>query len=165
MKTLFVFVFLLATLLNMVALQMLPDRVATHFGKDGRPDGWMAKDQNFYIMQGLYLFLFLMFYFMPALIVKTPVRYVSLPNRDYWLSAENREKTVEKIAGGMYVYGILLFLFFVAIGYLTTEANLNDPVRLDESKFGIALVLFLMLTIIWTVRFMLAFRLPEGTEY
>ena len=161
MKNIFVLIFLAATVMNIISWQMLPDRVATHFGEDGRPNGWMSKDNNLFILQGLYVFLFLIFYFMPVLIVKTPAKYVSLPNRDYWLSPENRKMTMDKIAAAMYEFGIYLFLFFIGIGYLTTQANLDPPVRLDESKFIIMLILFFGLTIYWTVKFMLAFRLPK----
>jgi len=162
MKSAFILLFLIVTLMNVWAWQMLPDKVATHFGENGRPDGWMSKDTNFLIMQALYLFLFLMFYYTPVLIFKTSAKWVSLPNREYWLCDENREITQKKISSGMYEYGIYLFLFFAFLGYLTLQANLNPPVRLDESAFLIALVIFLSLTIYWTVRFILMFRLPKN---
>ncbi|MBN2102675.1 DUF1648 domain-containing protein [bacterium] len=162
MKSTFILIFLIVTLMNVFAWQLLPEKIATHFGKGGRPNGWMSKDANFVVMQGLYLFLFLMFYYSSVLIFKTPQKWISLPNREYWLREENRDITRQKISNGMYEYGIYLFLFFGFIGHLTMHANLNPPVRLDESRFLIALFLFLGLTVYWTVKFILMFRLPKS---
>lgn len=161
MKSTFIIVFLLATVLNLYVWQILPDRVAVHFGHGGRPNGWAGKDANFLMIQGMYVFLFLMFYYLPVLVSKTPSRWVNLPNRNFWMSPENRDITRQKIANFMYEMGIYFFLFFVFIGYLTAQANLNPPVQLDESKFLIAMMIFWILIIYWTVKLFIAFRIPK----
>lgn len=162
MKSAFIIIFLMITVMNVIAWDVLPDQVAVHFGQGGQPNGWASKDSNFFIMQGLYVFLFLMFYYTPVLVFKTPSQWISLPNRDFWLSPENIEITKQKITNAMYEFGIYMFLFFGVIGYLTTQANQNPPVRLDESRFMIGLIAFFGLTAYWTVKFILAFRLPKN---
>lgn len=152
----------MASALNIYNWQILPDRVAVHFGNGGEPNGWAGKDSNFFITQGLYVFMFLMFYGSPFLISKIPSRWVNIPNRDYWLNPENRNITQTKMTTFMSEMGIYILLFFIYIGQLTVQANLNPSVRLDESEFCIALWIFCILIIYWMVKFLLAFRKPSN---
>ena len=61
-----------------------------------------------------------------------PRRWISLPNRDYWLRLEHRSQAVEKLGRHIWRFGTALFLFMFFAGLLTLRANLSDPVRLDE---------------------------------
>ena len=161
MKSAFIILFILLTVMNIITWHMLPDRVASHFGKDGQPDGWLSKNSHFFLMQGLYVFMFLMFYFSPVLIFKVPPQSVNLPNRDFWLSPENREQTRQKISNAMYEMGVYIFLFFGFIGYLAFQANQDPPFCLNESIFIIGLCGFFALTIYWIIKFMLSFKKPN----
>lgn len=61
----------------------------------------------------------------------------------------------------LWAFGTALFLFLLAVGPLTLKANLADPVRLDERLFLIALSVFLLYTLYWTLALYRAFRLPK----
>src|SRR4051812_3401648 len=71
----------------------LPDKVATHFGAGGRPDGWMSRTAHLLFMAAFGLafpfFLVGLFYILRFM----PDSSFNLPRRDYWLAPERRAET------------------------------------------------------------------------
>jgi Kef-type K+ transport system membrane component KefB len=61
-------------------------------------------------------------------------------------------------------FGIAIFLFFVVVGLLVIQANLSNPVWLNEKLLLFALILFLLYTVYWVVKLFRAFRRPNETE-
>ena len=51
---------------------LLPERVATHFAADGRPNGWMSKDKHFWFMAGFGVGLPLFITVIPEFRIGTP---------------------------------------------------------------------------------------------
>jgi uncharacterized membrane protein len=71
----------------------LPERVASHFDLAGRPDDYQSRLQ-FVLTAGLLdVMLLILFLALPALIARTPVRMVNLPNKEYWFAPERRALT------------------------------------------------------------------------
>ena len=123
MRNLFIALFILLTILNFIVYTQSPERMASHFGPGGRPDGWISKEAHFYLMQGMETFLLLLFLFIPELMVRTPVRWVNLPNREFWFAPENRSLLKEKLNVLMPEMGVYLFLFFGGLNLLILRAN------------------------------------------
>ena len=92
---------------------------------------------------------------------RLPPNWINLPHRAYWLSPARRESTITRMSRRLWAFGTALFLFLLAVGLLTLKANLGDPVRLDEPVFLVALSLFLLYTLYWTLALYRAFRLPK----
>ncbi|HVK06735.1 MAG TPA: DUF1648 domain-containing protein, partial [Armatimonadaceae bacterium] len=65
---------------------LLPERVASHFGPDGRADGWTAKDAFIGVSVGTILFLSVFMSALSALIARIPDEAINLPNKEYWLA-------------------------------------------------------------------------------
>ncbi|MET0068424.1 MAG: DUF1648 domain-containing protein [Candidatus Thiodiazotropha sp.] len=162
MRTSFIASFLANLVLAILSLVMLPDRVAIHFGQGGMPDGWASNLTSTLIMLGLHTLLFCSLYFSPRLLVSAPAKWISLPNRDYWLKPEHRAQAVAILSQQMWQFGTVLFLFMLFVGLLTLKANLSDPVRLDEVPLIVALVIFLVYTAYWTFALLRAFRIPHN---
>jgi uncharacterized membrane protein len=162
MRTAFIVSFLANVILAVASLVILPDRVAIHFGLGGSPDGWATKQSNTLIMLAIHTLVFCSLYFSPKLLEAVPVRWISLPNRDFWLRPERRAQAMEKMSRSVWQFGTALFLFLLFMGYLTVKANLSDPVRLDEGPLWFALVIFLIYTGYWVVALLKAFRLPSA---
>lgn len=162
MRLAFVVSFLANVLLSLASLVILPERVAIHFGIGGAPDGWASSQVSTLLMLGIHVLLFLSLYLSPKLLTKAPGKWVSLPNREYWLAPERRTQTAERFSRSMWQYGTALFLFLFYVGLLTMRANLSDPVQLDERSLLIGLVIFLTYTTIWTVALLRSFRVPKS---
>ena len=66
---------------------------------------------------------------------------------------------MERFSRHLWRFGIALFLFMLLTGFLVLKANLSDPVRLDEGPLMMALVIFLVYTVYWTIALLKAFRI------
>jgi uncharacterized membrane protein len=161
MQAAFILSFLSNLVLALISLAVLPERVAIHFGFGGIPDGWASSLASTLMVIGTDAFLFIALYFSPRLVDRVPAKWFNLPNRDYWLVPERRQRAVRMISGCVWLFGTALFLFMFVIGLLTLRANLTDPVHLNETAFLSALVVFLAYTIYWTIALVRAFRIPK----
>jgi uncharacterized membrane protein len=158
----FILSFLANVLLSLASLAILPEHVAVHFGLGGAPDGWASSQVSTLMMLGMHTLLFVGLSLSPNRLAKVPSKWISLPNRDYWLAPERRAQTMERLSRSMWHFGTALFLFMFFIGLLTIRANLSDPVRLDERSLLIALGVFLAYTAFWTVALLRAFRVSQS---
>jgi uncharacterized membrane protein len=161
MRKLLVLVFCANIILWAVSLHLLPAQVAIHFGKGGMPDSWAAKQINALLFLVLEVPLFAFFFFAPALVFRIPEKYLSLPNKQYWLREEMRPFLKKMLASKMAEFGSIFFLFLFGVGLLTIQANLADPVRLDERLFLVVFVAFMAYTVIWCVELIWALRPPK----
>ena len=162
MRTIFCVVFAANVLLWLVSLVVLPDEVAVHFGRGGAPDSWASKEWNALVFVLLETPLFLLLWYGPSLPLGLPPRFVSVPNKEYWLRGENQPAFKKKMQHLMARFGTAFFLFFFCIGVLTVQANLSQPVRLNEQAFFPVLVLFLVYTVVWSIGLIRSFRVPDG---
>jgi hypothetical protein len=161
MRTIFFVAFAANVLLWLLSLVVLPDQVAVHFGRGGVPDSWASKEWNALVFVLLEIPLFLLLWYAPSLPLGLPPRFVSVPNKDYWLRKENQPAFKQKMQHLMAQFGTAFFLFFFCVGVLTLQANLSEPVRLNEQAFFPVLVLFLVYTVVWSIGLIRSFRVPE----
>ena len=73
---------------------LLPDRLASHFGASGMPNGWMTKPQFFITYAVVLLPAFIVEFWVHRKVAKTPEAKLRLPNKEYWLAAERRAETL-----------------------------------------------------------------------
>jgi uncharacterized membrane protein len=154
-------VFLLAILFNLGSLLFLPENVAIHFGRGGMPDSWASRTFHVVFSTVLMVLLYAGFALSPKLLEGTPARYINLPNREYWLREENLPEAIRRMAGLMYSFGIATGLLLLSAAVLSAEANLSDPVRLNESVFLPLVIVFLVYTVVWIFRLFAEFRVQE----
>lgn len=152
MRRLMITAFAANLLLTLVSLLMLPDQVAIHFRGGGTPDAWASKWANAIIFMVIQIPLFALFMSVGRLTLNTPARWISLPGKNYWLQAENREELKARISALMEEFGCVLFTFLFIVGLLTLEANLSDPVRLNEPLFLVCFAGFMFYTLYWLVK-------------
>ena len=161
MRSLFILTFLANVALAAMSPFILPAKVAIHFGRGGYPDSWASSEFHALIFIALHVPLFLLFLYMPPLVLKLPSKIVSLPNKDYWLAENNRHLVKGMLSGLMFEYGFALFAFLLGVSILTIQANLSDPVRLNEGIFFVILTVFMLYTIYWCVKIFSAFKVPS----
>ena len=97
-------------------LPRLPDRLATHFGNNGRPNGWMDRDTFRWFYWIMVLGVPIFFAGITALIRVLPPSLVNIPNREYWLAPERRRETLHRmvdlmslLSAGTMAFLLLLF--------------------------------------------------------
>jgi uncharacterized membrane protein len=153
--------FLANIALALVSLAILPERVAIHFGQGGAPNGWASSRASTLFMIGINVLIFCGLYFSPKLISALPGKWISLPNRDYWLAPERLAQTTQRFGHYLWQFGVAVFIFMFVAGALTIQANLSEPIRLNERVFLVALVSLLVFTVYWTALLLRAFRTPH----
>ncbi len=161
MRKIFIASFAANIMLGIYSSFTLPSRVATHFGSGGVPDGWASVGAHTFLVLGIEIVLFLALYYSPGLMLKTPPQWINIPHKEYWLKPENRERMRDAVSKLMWRFGTALFLFLFILGLLSLEANLSDPVRLDEKPLFWALGIFGVYLILWCISLARAFRIPD----
>ncbi len=155
-----IFTALLGIALTIVMAQYLPDRVATHFSFSGIPNAWSSNLTNTAFFCAMYLLMNLLFLAIPWLLRKLPASLINMPNRDYWLSPERRESSVQRVGVYMAAFAVGMNLFMIAVESLTFAANRSMVPLSPVSIIAIGLA-FLLFLIFWAIRFVRAFRLPR----
>lgn len=153
-------VFVANLLLSAVSLAILPDQVAIHFAGGGKPDSWASKEFNAAIFLVLEVPFFLMFYFAHMLTQGVSSRFLNIPNKGYWLQKENISVFQKKFGFYMAEFGVAIFVFFFCLTGLTIQANLSEPVRLNETWFMVVFVGYMLYTVSWLVRLVRGLRIP-----
>jgi uncharacterized membrane protein len=131
----------------------LPDRVAIHFGSNGVPDGWASNLTNLVLAVTLYLSMVVLFMVIPLIVRKVPARFISLPNREHWLSDERVDSTIGKLSHYLNIFGIAIIIFFLILGYYVYIANMSNPIALNEMAIWLIAGGFLVFTIVWLILF------------
>lgn len=134
----------LAVLAWMVAV--LPERVPTHFGTGGEPDGWSSK-------VGALAFAVLMpllFAYPLPLISKLVMRWpegINVPNREWWTATAPRIRRFERlIREDMWLMAALMLGLFVAVEVSIVVASQSESGEQSSAFFLGPLVVFLALT-------------------
>jgi uncharacterized membrane protein len=161
MRRLLIAAFVTNLALTVVALLMLPEQVAIHFGTGGRPDGWASKWTQAVIFLVIEVPLFALFMSAGRLTRRLPARWVSLPNRDYWLRRENRAELEARFTAPMQEFGLVLFVFLFVVGLLVLDANLSDPVRLNETVFLTGFVAYMLYVVYWLAKLVRGLKAPR----
>jgi uncharacterized membrane protein len=153
---------LVATAAYVIAtVPALPERVASHFGAGGRPDGWMTRD-------GYRLFMLAFGVALPLVVVGAVgvlPRFVpggtNVPNRDYWFAGDRREASLDFMLAHACWLGVLMETMIAAVHWRVLAANAATPVALATAPFVALLVAFFILLAVWIVVLYRRFRLPR----
>ena len=138
----------------------LPARMAVHFGAGGEANRWSSRESYVAVMIGLVVAIPLL---LLALMVWLPRRGVcacKLPNRDYWLAPERRERTFDRLSGFAGVAGCLVVALMVAVHLIVIEANAGTRPALPTAPFLTVMLGFVVAMIAWTIALSYGFRRP-----
>lgn len=157
MDSLVVFVILLALCLVLIGhyYPRLPDPLASHFGRDGTPDGWMSKASFLDFALTLLGIFSLLFVGLRFWLRKIPVSLINLPHRDYWLAPERREATLEFIARHLMWFGSATLALFADMFHQTFRVNLGQAGHLEHPVLTLVvyLVAIFSLLLVLLVKF------------
>jgi uncharacterized membrane protein len=128
--------FILAILLCLVQAAyyypLLPDRVASHFGASGQPDAWSGKDTFLKIYLIAVAFIAILFSGMGFILRKTPSSLINLPNKDYWLSPERRQETLDLLSRQFFSFGSATLLLLLDIFHQAFRVHLGKALTLEH---------------------------------
>ncbi len=156
--------FLSCGLINWFLTLGLPDRVATHFNMDGIPDDTMTLFQ-YQIFISVFTILFPIFMcFMIGVLPGLIPTFANIPNRDFWFSPAQKQKTLNYLFSMGGVMGIVMALFFVGMNLVTVLANKNVPQQLPMVPFFILLGLYLLSVLIWVILLTLKFKRIDSSK-
>ena len=134
-------------------------KMASHFDATGRANGWMPREGFFITYLLVLALLSLVFILVPKLLLWIPDSLINLPNKHYWLAAGRRVQTGKIIERYMGTAGNLTIVFLICVFQMVFVANLEKQSRLPGFMW-LLIAVFLFLMVIWSVRFIRAFRLP-----
>lgn len=156
---------LIAIALNAVVVwnltQRLPERVATHFDLQGRPDSWASREAFFW--QAL-LFPTVMGLFLAGLgwlITRLPNVRMNVPNQEFWSLPENKPVALAALRDWMDWFAAGMVVWLTGLFYLIYSAQVPSPRPLDMGGFGMWMVVFFVGSFAGVVGLMRRFRL-EG---
>ena len=135
----------------------LPERVATHFGLEGKANGWMSHGIYLSFAGAFPLVIALVFAGVAALAQLLPARYFNLPRRDFWLAPERRATTVGIIRSRLTWLLCLMTLFFAGLHGLTIAANRIHPPQLPMGGLLLLVIVFLVSVMIWMALMLMRF--------
>jgi uncharacterized membrane protein len=155
-------VFALSLITSVVGYVLLPDEIASHFGPGGQPDGWSPKWFFTVMMVIIDVVMFALFYWSPRLLDKVDRRFLSLPNRDYWLVDARLPAAAAKLAQYLAEFGMATFYLLIYAKIATIQANLAENPGLRETVFVWVIFVYMLYTVVWCVRLVMAYRIPPG---
>lgn len=123
-----------------------------------------SKAVNLVVMQSFETVSFLLFLFIPTLIMKTPLHRMNLPNKEFWFAEKMQEVTKKKMEVIIYEFGISTLVFFAMISTAVFNANVGFSgvkVSLDTTIVGIFTVIYIAYTIVWVIRLVRSFGNAE----
>lgn len=162
MRFVLVAVLVISLVIAAVGYVMMPDRVASHFGSDGQADSWSSKGSFTALMALVDLMMFAMFYYTHVLLEQVDSRFLSLPNREYWLTKQNKPAAIAKMRDFMAEFGVATLLLLMYAKISTIMANTGSEERLNSGILLGVIIIYLAYTLWWCVRLVRSYRIPEG---
>jgi uncharacterized membrane protein len=135
----------------------LPLRVASHFNSAGTPDGWMSRAAYLWSMFGIMLAITLLLIGTFYSIRFFPCSTINLPEKEYWLAPDRRNKTFDAIFRAGVWLATFQTVFFLGMHLLVVAANASQPVMLS-SHVWFLLAGFLLVVMAWSIVLIQRFR-------
>ncbi|MFI5346771.1 MAG: DUF1648 domain-containing protein [Elusimicrobiota bacterium] len=138
----------------------LPATVASHFNAAGFPDGWAPKGGFLGLYAGMVVLLWISLSGAVRSIQRAPNDRLNLPNKDYWLAPERRDKTLATVASYLRVFGAATNLLLMDVFAQALAVNLRHAARLGHPM--ISLTAYIAFTIVWIAALVRGFRSKPG---
>jgi hypothetical protein len=136
----------------------LPDRVATHFGPDGRADAFMTRDAHRVFTLGFIVGIPLLVVTMVGVLPRWTSRFTNIPHRRHWFAPERRDDTLVFLTEHALRVGCLLVALQVGVHWLVLQANTDAPPRLALVPFLVLLGGFVAGIVWWIASLRARFR-------
>jgi len=142
----------------------LPERVATHFGFNGQPDGWMSRRTYLAFEYGFPALIAGLFAGLSALVRVLPAWCINIPRKDYWLAPERRALTGRLLRDRLGWLLCLLTLFFGGLHVLIVQANRDAPPQLPMGGLLLLIIAFFVGLMIWMALLLMRFAEADAAR-
>ena len=139
----------------------LPARLATHFGSNGQPNGWMSRS-SLLLGSAALAYVFPLYTVALCWLVRLVPGAVNLPHKEHWLAAENRQQTFDYLFSHSWWFACLAISFVIGMYLLLVRSNQQTPPHLSTSAVLAIAGGFLAGTAVWTVALVRRFHRPTG---
>jgi len=158
----FILVLLMCIIETMRLWYVAPAQMASHFNVQGNPDAFTTKLQFFSFELQTLLIVIGLGVLTQIFVAITPVEWVHLPNRAYWIAPERRKQTIGMLGS----FAALLFGFIlltIQAGFeLAISANLHQPVHFDGQAMLMVIAGFVVIAILMLLWLTVSFSIPPS---
>jgi uncharacterized membrane protein len=144
-----------------VTSDTLPAQVASHFGIDGRANGYMPRAAYLWFMALLGLGVPVLIAVLNVVLPRLAPSLAGIPSRDYWLAPERRKATYASLAAIGATAACVVAVFAMAMHLLVVEANRRSPPRFDSDALWALLALLLVSVLVLPLFHWRRFRRAE----
>ena len=131
---------------------LLSQVMASHFDARGIPNGWSSKQAFFGIFAGMTLLAAVLVFGVPKIIAFTPRQLINLPNKEYWLSPEQRAASMEFLSGWFAWFGFAVYAVIVVAFDYAVQNNLQASAGPNPIRLWLMLAFLGVFTVVWTIR-------------
>ena len=136
------------------AASALPERVASHFDFSGTADGWSSRTEHLLFSGLLGVGILVGMPMLASALSRGSGMFINVPHKDYWLDDAHPDRRVEfrrRFTDDMFAIAALTGALLLWMQVETVWANQQSAPQLSP-YWIVAIVAYLVLTLIWTVR-------------
>ena len=163
-KTFYIIVILICVFEVVRIWNITPQQMAAHFNVQGNPDRFVSKAEFFGYQLQTMLIVVVTSLVLQLLLFILPVSFINMPNRDFWLSPERRDDTVDRLSSfAAAMFGIILLV--IQVGFeISAYANLQTPILFNAKLMLVVMIASFILIGGMLVLLTVSFRLPTTKE-
>lgn len=156
------FLAVLAGLLQLIfQLTLLPEKVATHFGPNGAPDGFMSRTSHATFQVALILGMPIFLLGLGRLSRYMPNSMVNIPNKAYYLHPDRRDQTLATTNVFLVWITVVTEAFFIGLSHLLFTANIEQS-NLSTVGFTILMSVYFAAIFGMSLSLLWIYRLPKS---
>jgi uncharacterized membrane protein len=154
-------IFYVLVLLQLVHVYpALPETISTRFDSNGTPLRTMTKDEFAMFHLGFVAFMSGSFAFVGYLVGRMPPKYVTIPNKDYWLAKSRRAETMKGLKSDICWMGIIVGAFVLAVDYFVMDAAIRNTRTMTPETLSKLVTAMAVVTGLFMARLLIKFRRP-----
>ncbi len=155
-RIIFLLLFIISIILPLFYFDQLPERIASHFNINNQADGWISKSGYIFFHYGIILFFFFLFWGLSFFIPRFPPSLMNMPNKEYWLSEERKERTFLILQAMVFWIGNACLALFIYVFYEVIMANINGTGKISSLSW-VSILIFLSANTFIVIKYVLYF--------